>query len=362
VNPMMSSRNVPAGMPRSGPLDRPTLSLVLLLTLLSTTFVTTRIILPYAAKRIEFANSILANQAEPHYQYRVVEPLLGEAVGRVIGLVVHAPVPQHILAYTLIAAVIFFVLFATFALFLRRLFSDKAVLVGLLLLQAVIPLTVTGFYMEGDFMTTAFYSCGLLAMVSGNEVFLPAIMAVSTLNREQMIFLAIIYAIWIFSQRRINRRTLSVLSASIVAWVVVMVGIRMVLGFRQSQYTMSLNIATNTEADNLFKLIAPIWLGEVGGFVLLCASVFRRSHRYFQLTFLTVFLYGTLFFFNAFLWETAKFLPAFLLLIPMALQGLVGEFPVEIPAPPERRQPQPALVEAPVQPKPLARASDGMSA
>jgi len=37
-------------------------------------------------------------------------------------------------------------------------------------------------------------------------------------------------------------------------------------------------------------------------------------------------VYGVLFFFNGNMWELAKFLPAYLILIPMSLQTLTGEY------------------------------------
>jgi hypothetical protein len=53
---------------------------------------------------------------------------------------------------------------------------------------------------------------------------------------------------------------------------------------------------------------------------------FKRSIRYFKLAFLSLGVYGALFFVNGNLWEMAKFLPAFIIMIPMGLQTLTGQY------------------------------------
>jgi hypothetical protein len=305
--------------------------LVLLLSVVSTTYVAARLIVRFAPERIAFVRLILTDHAESPYQYRVFKPLVGEAIGHLLTPFVGTPIGQHIAAYSLISFLAFLGLYASFGLYLRHLFSEKAALLGLALLQVVIPLSVTGFYMEGDFITAAFYAFGLLLMVLEKDAYLPLLIGIATLNREQMIFLVVLYGAWLVTQQRLSRRTVAILVSCVIAYAVVFVGLRLGLGFKPSRYTAAYHIAANTSRHNLLEKIVPLWLGEVGGFVLMSIIAFRRSNRFFRVAFLILIPYVVMFFLNGLLWETGKFLPAFLVLIPMALQLLVDEFPQSIP-------------------------------
>jgi hypothetical protein len=223
--------------------------------------------------------------------------------------------------------------FSVFYLYLRRFYSHNASIIGLLFLQVTIPLSVTGEYMEGDFITLGFYALGLYLIVIGKDIYLPVMIGFAAINREQSAFLVFLYAIYLFSQRQVSRQKLSILFACFIVWFIAFMGTRLYFGFKPSQYTMSLHIAHNTDIPMLLTSIIPLWIVEVASSAVLCVLAFPRSNLFFRLSFLSLSVYVLLFFLNGNMWELAKFLPAFLVTIPMSLQVLTGEFVEKLPDP-----------------------------
>jgi len=210
---------------------------------------------------------------------------------------------------------------------LRSFFTGKTTLIGILLLQVVLPLSVTGYFMEGDFITLLFYLLALNLMLRRRDVYLPLLVGVATLNREQIIFVLVFYVIYLISQGRVFRkRSMLIVAASIAAFLLGFFAVRCHFGFPTTQYTIASAIAHNTNPHRLLRSIAPLWVAEVAGFAILSALAFQASNMFFKLAFLSLGLYSLLFFISGNLWELAKFLPAFLIMIPMSLQILTGEF------------------------------------
>jgi len=143
----------------------PAIVLIAMLTLISTWYVIIEVISPPSKipGRIVTSEFILAGQADPPYRYRILKPLAAHMLQKLMSPLINDNDPRyldiqegHVVAYSLITLASFASLFSFFYLYLRKFFSENASMLGLLLLQAVIPLSITfnlGFYMEGDFIT-----------------------------------------------------------------------------------------------------------------------------------------------------------------------------------------------------------------
>jgi hypothetical protein len=293
---------------------------------ISTWFVCKNVILPNADRRMAYESQILLGKMEPPYQYRLLKPLLGAAAGAFVSVFTESAFAQHVVSYALISFATFLGVFFSFYSYLRYNFSQGASLIGVLLLQAVIPLAVTGEYMEGDFINLLFYILGLIAIQRGKELWLPILFALGGLNREQFIFLALWHIIYLAVNGKISPRSILWSFICFLAWGAAFWGARMYFGLKPTPYTIALHITRNMEPSNLLLSILPLWAAEVAGFAFLCILAFRNSSRFYRLAFLSLFPYSALFFLNGNLWELAKFLPAFLVMIPMSLQGTAGAF------------------------------------
>jgi hypothetical protein len=304
----------------------PVFILILTLTLISTLYMNLVVVRPNVELRIDHEDRILAGQMDAPYQYRVLQPLISRAVQ---SLLVSFPSRslQHILAYTLLDYATFAGIFLSFYIFLKRTnLTEPSTLLGLALLQVVIPLSVTGYDVNGDFITLFFYILGLNLAFSGREDYLPLVIGVATFNREQIIFLLAFYLAYRLGHPKgIDKRALCVVVLSLVAFIAAYLAVRLIFGFKVNPSTLQLVVANNTDPQRLLYIVL-LWSAQVAGFVALSALAFKQSVRFFKLAFLSLGVYGALFFVNGNMWEMAKFLPAFLIMIPMGLQALTGQY------------------------------------
>lgn len=303
----------------------PIFILILILTLISTLYMNVVVVRPNVDLRIEHEEKILSGQMEAPYQYRVLQPLLSKGMQSLL------PFPsrslQHILAYTLLDYFIFAGIFYTFFVLLKRCsLPETSALLGLALMQVVIPLSITGYDVNGDFITLLFYLLGLNLIFNEKQAYLPLVIGIAALNRDQIIFLLVFFMAYRLGHPEgLNKRALRVIFISIVTFLLSYLAVRFYFGFKVSPATTQLHIANNTDPQRLLYIVL-LWISQVMGFVVLCMLAFKRSIRYFKLAFISLGLYGGLFFVNGNLWEMAKFLPAFIILIPMGLQALTEQY------------------------------------
>lgn len=305
----------------------PVFILILILTLISTVYVSVTVVGPNAAVRIRHEERILSGQMEAPYQYRILQPLISRGLQTLAAPFVPSREMRHILAYALLDYLVFAGIFFAFYVLLKRSApTDASALLGLALLQVVVPLSVTGYDVNGDFITLFFYLLGLNLAFSGREGYLPLVIGIAALNREQIIFLVVFYLAYRAGHPKgMDGRAIRAVILSLAAFLLAFLAVRFHFGFRVSPATPQLHIALNTDSQNLPHIVL-FWLAQAAGFAALCALAFKRSIRYFKLGFISLGAYAALFFFNGNLWEMAKFLPAYIVLIPMGLQALTGEY------------------------------------
>jgi len=305
------------------------LILILMLGLISSRLVINQQIIPYTTTRIGFEREIYSNNSEPPYQYRILQPWLARILQIPLSTLGYSPEQLHVVSHSLVILFVFISIYYLFALYLAMLFSETTVVIGLLLFQACVPLSISGFYMDGDFFTVLFYLISLILLLRKKDAFLPFVILLSTMNREQTIFIVLLYGIYLYSQNELFGKRLGTLILCVATYLLVYWGIRLGFGLRSTQYTVLLHLANNTNLPNLVGQILPLWTAEVFGLVILSFMAYRKSNRFFKLSFISLTLYFSLFFINGNLWELGKFLPAFLIMIPISLQILAGEFIVE---------------------------------
>lgn len=297
-----------------------TFILIISLSLLSSWYVIDRVIWNNIDLRIEFESSILNGNSEPPYQYRILQPLLSKAFDSLLSAFILSGYWRHLIYSSFFILAIFTGVNLSFYAYLNIFFEETKAVAGLLLLQSLIPLSITGYYIEGDFLTFLLFIAGFLVIFANRPVFLLAIVLVGSFNREQIIFLILLYFFYAYSERKLNARNISILIGCVVIWLIIAFGLRWYYDFEPSKYTIGLHIERNTDLRILIRQIIPLWVAEVGGICVLCLLAFRKSHPFFKISFISMGLYACLFFLNGNLWELAKFFPVFIIMIPMGLQ------------------------------------------
>jgi hypothetical protein len=304
-------------------------ALVLLasLTLSSTWYVFKHVIQPNVEARRRLVERVVEGSAEAPYQYRILHPLLGRTLEERLGSSLGVEW-RHAAAYGSLALACFAGIYGLFHAWLRTLFSPTVALLGTAMLALPVPLAVTGYFVEGDFINLLAFVLGFWLMERGRDAWLPLVIGLATLNREQSAYLVVLYAAHLAAQRSLGHRRAQVLLAgSAVAFLVVFLGVRAAYGPRPHPYGVAFNLAHNSSPRTVREVILPLWLSVVVGPAVLAGLAFRRTTVFFRWALLALGPYLVLFVLNGILIELAKFLPAFLVLIPMALQTLTGEMP-----------------------------------
>lgn len=310
--------------------------------LLSTWYVADKVILSNLAARIEFIGQIRAGQIYAPYQYRILKHALAIPLERLAGAMGADASAQHAFAYTTILLAGFLGVYFLWHAFLRTQFTPAACLLGAALLQAVVPLTITGFMMEGDVLTLLAYVAGLRLMVASHDAWIPPLVAVATLNREQMIYLVVFHALFLHAHDRLlRRRGLLLVALGAAAWAAVFLALRLHYGFRENPFVPTWTSEFNSDPSHLLRDIAPLWLAAVVPFAVLALLAWSRAPPFYRMAILSLVPYTVLFYFLGKMDELAKYLPAHLILLPPALHTLTGE---RMPHPMTRADPRPHAV------------------
>ncbi len=227
----------------------------------------------------------------------------------------------HLYAFEIIILFAFLLFYSCFYQFLKLFFSDTSCIIGLLLLQVVLPLSITSVWQEGDFYNFIFFTIGLLLMFRSKDYYLPLVFGVGLMNREQIIFLFVFYVAYLISQNKLKqKKSYIVIALSVIACAAVYFGLRWKFGYKYTEENY--NLLRNIEN---ISLIIQLWAAEVLIFAILSIKAFKESNKFFKLGLISLGMYFVLYFFYGYMAELAKFLPAYLVLIPMSLQIITGK-------------------------------------
>lgn len=303
---------------------KPVHFIILLLTLISFQTLSRYSIFNNVPLRLELQTSILSGEMEAPYQYRLMEPVPGYLIEKLTSHIIPDRIINHVFVYQLLMFFTFLFIYIMFYKYLKLFFSDQTCIIGLILLCILIPLGITSIWEDGDYFTLLFYLIGLNLIFRSKEIYLPFVILLGEFNRDQIIFLLIIYLCYALSKRELFKpKTILVAAACIALWAGAYYMMRLIFGFKESKYTVAWNTGHNL---SMIPQIINLWTVMVIPFLVLSALSFRRSSAFFRYAFIAILFYIVIFFFNGFMTQMAKFLPAYLVLIPMSLQFLTNEF------------------------------------
>ncbi len=327
MNLKTKNRGAESAMSGPGMHRRARALLVFSLALLASWTFVRAVVLSGVEPRVRFARQVLAGDMDAPYQYRVLHPLLVRSLELTLKPICAARAQRHVIASAVILLVAFTGAYAFFYGFLRTLYEPAVALCGVLLVHSAVPQAITGYIADGDWISLCVFAVGLNCIARHRDGWLPVLMVIGTLNREQTVFLVVFYLCFLAHQRRLReRRGQFVLAASLAGWAWTLAGLYAWFGPRSNPYTVGWVVAHNANWGTLWRLTGPLWLSEFGGLTVLALFAWARSNRFFRLGLVAVAVYAVLFFFSGILIELAKFLPALLVLIPMALQPVTGRF------------------------------------
>lgn len=225
--------------------------------------------LPYVGERMALHADILAGVAESPYRYRVLVPVLTEALRRLLGVLVVDRIAFLLAFVALNIASIGYYLARTFLL-LRRWMPQGGALACALLVACVMPVAFQDHaYQPWSFLEAGLFAHACSATLDRRGGAVLALTAVATLNRETGLFVAALWPLTSFSTAPAALRITSALRATLplLVWASVYGALRIGLGHAAHVRSVAEMFALNVRprdlllaAINLLVLLGPLWL------------------------------------------------------------------------------------------------------
>lgn len=292
------------------------------LALIQTFYVQSFVIRRNVGGRMARIAEIKKAKREPPYRYRILTIILGNMIEAPLKLSKRLNYAErHILVYSILTLIILTGINIGFYRYLALAldFDYQTALLGVFILNAIIPMSVTGMDIEGDFLTLLAYVIGMLLLRYDMVIFIPVLIAIAALNREQIIFFVLWMGIYFIDDMAID--TYLLLFVSVWAWGIVTLFLRYVQGYKKTRYTIKHHISNNTDWRNR-SAIFHVWGVLVLPIAMLSVFGYNDADVFSQRIALTLPIYSAAFFLCGNLWELAKFLPAYLVMIPILLRAI----------------------------------------
>lgn len=214
---------------------------------------------------------IIAGEAGSPYRYRILSPLLAEALTPFIP---SAPIVANASAYTLLHAIMFPLMFAAVYRWLRVWLSPDRALIGVLVFAVLLPLGMYVYFLSAySVLEVILFSVGLLMLIRPrvNPVAFGVLVVLATLNRET----AFVLPVALFAVTRNWRMALGIGAL----WGITYAALRLVFGSAEHIVTLPYLWQQNTGEYLAYALLhnafmLPMWIGA--------ALNYRRAHPVLQ--------------------------------------------------------------------------------
>lgn len=265
-------------------------------------------------------NSIVENNIEYPYKYRLLNPYITNIWFSGLNIVLPEK-PAFIAAYFFQNLIVFgFMLFMAFR-FFRLWFDDKGAIISLLVLTLIVPLTLTGYDVLGDMTTAGIMALGFIFVnTPGKEKFLYPLLFVAAFNELQCILLIAFY-FFARSSNLLDKRTWLNSILFVITFLIAYGVIYLIRGGSAGGSEVEWYFTKDAAFNIANKEWIPLWLILITPLLFLAIKNFRQKPEFLRrssMIVLPLFYFGA-FFFIARLREIDKALTIFLILIPLAV-------------------------------------------
>jgi hypothetical protein len=285
--------------------------------------VTLKIDAPNYEEKFNRQTLIINNRIEHPYKYRLLNPFITQSYFLIFKNFLSEKT-AFILSYATQNFLVFLLLFYSFSKFLFVWFDDIGRIIGLLMLGVIIPLTLTGWDVQGDISTAGLMALGFYFINSNRENLLLPVLIVGAFNELQIVLLILFY----FFSKKENIKLPKVWLKTIIfiaVFIIVYIFIYMIRGgdtgtdirIWSSRKDLMFNIA------NLNFII--LWAVLILPLLFLGMKNFKTKPEFLRINILTVIpvFYVIAIFILARMREIDKALTIFIILIPLALFTLI---------------------------------------
>lgn len=296
------------------------LALAFWLAALTSFFLYKELVAPLAFERICYEKDVLIGQTVSPYLYRPLWPWLSQTFSHLTSFTGWSPILQHKIFHglwnTVVLTWMYFGVFSFFSLWCTKAKS----MVGVLILQVLIPLSISGYYMEENFFLLGGVAWMLRAFFLQQWLWLYLGMFILSLHREQSVMIPIWIVLSIFTLTAQNKKLIIAKTLGLfLIWMAVFFGIRWIRGVHYSPYNIDFHLTYNLDVYHFTHYITPLWLGQVIIPAVLVATQWKKLTPPFHYWLLSLLPYYLLFMFFGKWTELDKALSGYLFMIPAIL-------------------------------------------
>ncbi len=234
---------------------------------------------PNFEPRLALHRQIIDGSAPSPYRYRILAPLISEALRH--GFVHVVPEKNAFLsAYAVFDfAALFFSVMLLFV-YLRQWFSREQALVGTLFAAATMPMALRDhYYQPWSLLDAGFFAAGLLCIFRKRLALLAIVIALASINRETAVFIPLSFLLAGIdpkSKGRIERRAAVLFAGYLGIWAIAFFGLRYILGAAPNIETVGGLFSRNLVPRELFRAVVHAGL-LFGAFWVFAAAGFRHA-------------------------------------------------------------------------------------
>lgn len=296
---------------------------ILFLSLIISYYVTLRIDAPNYEEKFNRQTLIVNNKIEHPYKYRLLNPFITQSY-YIIFKSFLSEKTSFLFAYAIQNFLVFLFLFYSFSKILRIWFDDIGTVMGLLMLGAIIPLSLTGWDVLGDITTAGLMALGFYFININKRNLLIPILILGAINELQIILLVLFY----FFGKKENVKLPKVWLKTIMFTVIFLIVYILIYLLRGGETSTDVNTWVSRK-DMMFNVANPnfiiLWIILIVPLLVLGLKNFKNKPEFLRLNFMTMLpvFYVIALFILARMREIDKALTMFLILIPLALFSLV---------------------------------------
>lgn len=281
-------------------------------------YVYKELVAPFAFERICYELDVLNGQTVSPYLYRPLWPWLSQSFAQFTTQWGWNAELQHKIFHgiwnTAILTWMYYGVFRFFTLWTKH----STALVGVFVLQALVPLSISGYYMEENFFQLGGVAWMLFAFYKQRWVLLYIGMCILSIHREQSLMIPIWITLSMLHLTAQNKNWLRI-SGLFIIWCAIFMGLRWIRGVHYTPYSMEFHLSYNLDKYHFTHYIAPLWLGQVILPLLLAATQWHKLKPPFKSWLISLIPYYFLFLVFGKWTELDKAMSGYLFMIPPAL-------------------------------------------
>lgn len=296
---------------------------VFFLALIISYYVTLRIDAPNYEMKLKRHTSIIDNNVEYPYKYRLINPYITNVWFSAVKFFASEKT-SFLLAYFIQNFIVYLFLFYCVNKYLGLWFDEKGVVTGMLIFSVLIPLSLTGYDVLGDMATAGFMALGFYLINVNKTILLYPLVFLAAFNELQIIILIAAY-LFTKTQNLTSAKGWLNFVLLLITFCIAYLVLYLMRGGTASQGDVVWYFTKDAAFNTAHKDWILLWIIMITPFIPFVLKSFKPKPEFLRNSFMIILplCYVISFFFIARMREIDKALTIFLILIPLALFAIM---------------------------------------